>query len=133
VRVVTAPASVRTGPAATRRPVRAWVEQDAGALPRIARECGYAGATVAALVAGMPVRRRGDLLHVRVDGRWHALAVVPAGQGAPGPVRGPAGSRWVHFDLDLHDWFSFGTTACRSVPASSGWRAVRWLAGTAAC
>ena len=128
---MTASATLRTAPAATRRAAAPWVEQDAGPRRRISQECEYARATVAALVSGMPVRRRGDLLHVRVDGRWHAMAMVPAGRAAAGPTRGTAGSRWVHFDLDLHDWFSFGATGYRSVPASSGWRAIRWLAGTA--
>lgn len=136
---MTSPAMVRTDTPATSEasgPTRpgaatAWVEQEAGLGWRLLQEYEYARAAVAALVSGMPVRRRGDLLHVRVDGRWHAMAMIPAAAGSHGGRRHAPESRWVHFDLDLHDWFAFGPHGYRTVPAASGWHAMRWLAQTA--
>ncbi len=94
------------------------------------REREYARATCAALVSGMAVRRRGDVLHVRTGGRWHALAVVPAGVHAG--ARRSQSPAWVHVDLDRQDWFTFGRGGRVPAPSGSGWRAVRWLAVAAA-
>lgn len=113
----------------TDRPTGAWAEQDPRPRWRLVREFAYGRATIAAVACGMRVRRRGDLLHLRVDGRWHAMAVVPAARRtAAGPSRGLPAARWVHFDLDLHDWFTFGRSGYGTVPVGSDWRAIRWLA-----
>lgn len=118
--------------AATAESVRAgapWVEQDAPQQWWVTREREYARAACAALLSGMAVRRRGDVLHVRAGGRWHALAVVPTGGPRTGrPAPGPS---WVHFDLDRQDWFTFGRRGRAQVPTGNGWQAVRWLAATA--
>lgn len=111
------------------RSVAPWVEQDAPHQWWVTREREYARAACAALVSGMAVRRRGDVLHVRAGGRWHALAVVPAGEPTAGPrAQGPS---WVHFDLDRQDWFTFGRQGRAQVPSGNGWQAVRWLAAAA--
>lgn len=115
------------------RTVARWIEQESTS-PRqvVAREIEYARAAVAAVVSGMPVRRRGDLLHVWAGGRWHAMAPVP--DRATTPARtGPASRSfaWVHFDLDRHDWFAVGRSPGAAPPTGSGWRAVRWLATAA--
>lgn len=96
------------------------------ALPAwVAREREYSGAMLAGVLHGLAVRRRGDLLHLRAGGRWHALALVEVATGDDERGGHP---RWVHFELDAHNWFALGGRGVRDVPDGSGWRAVRWLA-----
>lgn len=130
---VTARASAPSTAAATKDPVLSAAPPVTPHAPRpwwVTREREYAGATCAALVCGMAVRRRGDVLHVRTGRRWHALAVVPAGVDTGARRSQPP--TWVHVDLDRQDWFTFGRGRRVPVPSGSGWHAVRWLAVTAA-